>query len=596
MYDMVADDALDEDDETFTVTLSQPGNAILAPDSSTGRMTIRDNDPEPSVSVDDAVAFEGDALEFTVRLSPVSGRDVMVDWATSDGIGDTATSGMDFTAANDTLTIAAGETAGTITVLTTDDPTDEPNETFTVTLSNPRNAEISDATATGAITDNDEPNAAPAFTSPAAFAVAENGTAVGTVTAADSDAGDVITGYAITGGADAGLFSIGATSGALTFDAAPNYEDEQDQGNNNRYEVTVQASSGAGEREKTATQAITVTVTDDDTEAPGAPDAPNVSAASVSSLSVTWTAPANDGPPITHYEYNYRRTSPPGGSWQAVTGTPITGLSATIRGLAEDTSYDVRVRATNAEGTGAWSASGAGVTDANAAPAFTSPATFEVAENGTVVGTVTAADSDAEDAIRGYAISGGADQGFFSIGSASGALTFDAAPNYEDAQDQGNNNRYEVAVDTVSGAGERKKTATQTITVTVTDDNTEAPGAPGAPNVSAASVSSLSVTWAAPDNDGPAVTDYDYRYRTDLAAGRLMEAVTDTTHHGPVGDHPGPGREHVLRRAGAGDQRRGHGRVVGLGRAPRRTRMRRRRSPRIGGVRGGGERDGGGPW
>ena len=528
MYDMVADDALDEDDETFTVTLSNPTNAILAPDSSTGRMTIRDNDPEPSVSVDDAVAFEGDALEFTVRLSPVSGRDVMVDWATSDGIGDTATSGMDFTAANDTLTIAAGETAGTITVLTTDDPTDEPNETFTVTLSNPRNAEISDATATGAITDNDEPNAAPAFTSPATFAVAENGTTVGTVTAADRDAGDVITGYAITGGADAGLFSIGATSGALTFDAAPNYEDEQDQGNNNRYEVTVQASSGAGEREKTATQAITVTVTDDDTEAPGAPDAPNVSAASVSSLSVTWTAPANDGPPITHYEYNYRRTSPPGGSWQAVTDTLITGLSATIRGLAEDTSYDVRVRATNAEGTGAWSASGAGVTDANAAPAFISDAAFEVAENGTAVGTVTAADSDAEDAVSGYAITGGADQGFFSIGSASGTLTFDDAPNYEDAQDQGNNNRYEVTVQASSGAAARVKTATQTITVTVTDDNTEAPGAPGAPNVSAASVSSLSVTWAAPDNDGPAVTDYDYRYRRTSPPGGSWQAVTDT--------------------------------------------------------------------
>ena len=528
MHDVVADDALDEDRETFTVTLSNPTNAILAPDSSTGRMTIRDNDPEPSVSVDDAVAFEGDALEFTVRLSPVSGRDVMVDWATSDGIGDTATSGMDFTAANDTLTIAAGETAGTITVLTTDDPTDEPNETFTVTLSNPRNAEISDATATGAITDNDEPNAAPAFTSPAAFDAAENQTAVGTVTAADSDAGDAITGYAITGGADQGFFSIGATSGVLTFDAAPNFEDAQDQGADNTYALTVQASSGAGEREKTATRAITVTVTDDDAEAPGAPDAPNVSAASVSSLSVTWTAPANDGPPITHYEYNYRRTSPPGGSWQAVTDTLITGLSATIRGLAEDTSYDVRVRATNAEGTGAWSASGVGVTDANAAPAFTSPATFEVAENGTEVGTVTAADSDAEDAIRGYAISGGADQGFFSIGFESGALTFDAAPNYEDAQDQGNNNRYEVAVDTVSGAGERKKTATQTITVTVTDDNTEAPGAPGAPNVSAASVSSLRVTWAAPDNDGPAVTDYDYRYRRTASPPGAWTAVTGT--------------------------------------------------------------------
>ena len=68
-------------------------------------------------------------------------------------------------------------------------------------------------------------NAAPAFSSSATFDAAENQTTAGTVLATDSDAGDDVTGYAITGGADQNLFSIGTTSGALTFDDAPNFED-----------------------------------------------------------------------------------------------------------------------------------------------------------------------------------------------------------------------------------------------------------------------------------------------------------------------------------------------------------------------------------
>ena len=370
-------------------------------------------------------------------------------------------------------------------------------------------------------------NAAPTFSSDATFDAAENQTVAGAVLATDSDAGDDVTGYEITGGADDAFFSIGATDGALTFDAAPNYEDAKDQDTGNTYVVVVTATSGAGEREKTATQTITVTVTDVDTEAPGKPDAPAVSAASVTSLTVTWTAPANAGPAITDYDYRHRTTSPEG-AWTEVTGTTITTLSATIGSLAENTSYDVQVRATNAEGTGSWSDSGSGRTDANAAPTFSSDATFDAAENQTVAGAVLATDSDAGDDVTGYEITGGADDAFFSIGATDGALTFDAAPNYEDAKDQDTGNTYVVVVTATSGAGEREKTATQTITVTVTDVDTEAPGKPGAPAVSAASVTSLTVTWTAPANAGPAITDYDYRHRTTSPEGAWTE-VTGTT-------------------------------------------------------------------
>ena len=152
---MLEDDALDEDAETFTVTLSgASANAQLAADP-TAKGTIWDDDVEPSLSVADAGATEGDPAEFTVTLSAVSGRAVTVDWATSVETGDTATSDTDFTAASGTLTIRAGDETGTVTVETLEDTTVEGDETFTVTLSNATNAMISGATAKGTITDND---------------------------------------------------------------------------------------------------------------------------------------------------------------------------------------------------------------------------------------------------------------------------------------------------------------------------------------------------------------------------------------------------------------------------------------------------------
>ena len=70
-----------------------------------------------------------------------------------------------------------------------------------------------------------------------------------------------------------------------------------------------------------------------------------------------------------------------------------------------------------------------------------------------------------------------------------------------------------VTCTATSGTGTREKTATQTITVTVTDMSGEAPGKPAKPRVSAASATSLRVNWSAPSNAGPAITDYDVRYR-----------------------------------------------------------------------------------
>ena len=87
--------------------------------------------------------------------------------------------------------------------------------------------------------------------------VAENSTAVTTVTATDANAGQTLT-YSIAGGADAAQFTINSSTGALSFVTAPNYEAPIDSGGNNVYDVTMQVSDGNG---GTDTQTLAVTVT-----------------------------------------------------------------------------------------------------------------------------------------------------------------------------------------------------------------------------------------------------------------------------------------------------------------------------------------------
>jgi len=104
-------------------------------------------------------------------------------------------------------------------------------------------------------------NDAPVITSnggaaAASVSVAENTTAVTTVTATDADGGALT--YSISGGADAAFFGINASTGALAFTAAPDFETPLDSGADNTYMVIVQVSDGS----LTDTQTITVTVTD----------------------------------------------------------------------------------------------------------------------------------------------------------------------------------------------------------------------------------------------------------------------------------------------------------------------------------------------
>src|SRR5207302_1595575 len=77
----------------------------------------------------------------------------------------------------------------------------------------------------------------------AAVSVAENSTAITTVTAIDADAGASLA-YSITGGAEIGRATSREWTGTLSFVSAPNFETPTDAGGNNVYDVTVHVADG----------------------------------------------------------------------------------------------------------------------------------------------------------------------------------------------------------------------------------------------------------------------------------------------------------------------------------------------------------------
>ncbi len=212
-----------------------------------------------------------------------------------------------------------------------------------------------------------EPNSAPTFDEGrrAIRSVAENtpsGTNVGNpVTATDAN-NDTLT-YQLRG-TDARSFTIVETSsrtetgGQIKTSASLNFEAKT------RYSVTVNVSDGRGGSDSIE---VTINVTDVN-EPPGRPSAPTVTANGETSLNVEWSTPTNTGPPINDYDVRYRVGS--SGSFTSVSHRG-TDTQTTISSLAPGTSYQVQVRAENAEGPSRWSASGTGSTDAAPEPTIT---------------------------------------------------------------------------------------------------------------------------------------------------------------------------------------------------------------------------------
>ena len=153
----------------------------------------------PRLSIADAATVtEGGEAVFTVRLSDTSSETVTVRYATVD---DTAVAGSDYTRTTGTLRFDPNERTDTIRVPILQDSTAEPSESFTVELSNPNRATVSDGT--GAVTIEADPM--PELRISDAAPVAEGNDAVFTVSLSTPSSQVVTVEYTTEDGtADAG--------------------------------------------------------------------------------------------------------------------------------------------------------------------------------------------------------------------------------------------------------------------------------------------------------------------------------------------------------------------------------------------------------
>jgi hypothetical protein len=150
----VLGDRLGEPTETYLVNLSAPVNAGI--DRGQGVGSIFDN--EPRISINNVAKKEGNGnttqFVFTVRLSAVYDQAVTVHYATANG---TALAGSDYQAKSGTVTIPAGATSATLTILVNCDKVKEADETFFVNLSAPSsNALVAVGQGVGTILDDDK--------------------------------------------------------------------------------------------------------------------------------------------------------------------------------------------------------------------------------------------------------------------------------------------------------------------------------------------------------------------------------------------------------------------------------------------------------
>ncbi len=337
--------------------------------------------PTITISGDSAVT-EGTAAEFTVTASEAPSADLTVNLTVSESAGS------DYVAASNegskTVTIPASSTTATYSVATEADTVNEPNGTVTVAVAAGTGYSVGTADSAD-VTVNDDDRAAisgAAITSSPAFGdtyrrrenvevtvtwdedVTWNLSTAnarmrvrldigGTTRAADLVTGGVTSGTArslafryavVNGDTDGNGLAVTTTVGGdlVILNSG----------------ATLQGADGRPARRKHAGLAADADHKVDGsvvTKAPGAPDAPTVSSASSTSLSVSWSAPSNLGTAssITDYDLRYfQGTTAPSNNADWIregeaNGPPDPGsnTSATITGLTTGAPYLVQVRA-----------------------------------------------------------------------------------------------------------------------------------------------------------------------------------------------------------------------------------------------------------
>jgi VCBS repeat-containing protein len=468
-----------------------------------------------SVTSDGNVGEGSGYISYTVHREGDADHAASIKVATANGTGK---AGSDYTALNQTVQFAAGETSKTILVAVNDDAIREKSETVKLAISQPSDGKIIIANAVATILDNDS-NHVPVITSGNEFSIAEtvdgavyirDPREVFTVKATDAEGDkitygikDAVSAWGLLGSGDdngARWFSIDAHTGEIRFKDAPNYERVgPTDALIHDYTFIVTASDGKLTTEKT----ITIHVENIE-EAPVITSGDSATVAE-NTTGVVYQARAYDPDDSPHgisglnLKYSLSGTDADWFNIDAQTGAvsfknapDYEAIRDTYRHIAPDllwdNTYDINVIASDGKLT-TQKAVTVTVTNVDEAPVITSGDSATVAENTTgIVYQTQVTDPDLHP--MGYVPFGaytyslsGTDADWFNIDAQTGAVSFKNAPNYEGLHlmpvtlENGDvllpppppdllwDNTYDINVIASDG----KSTTQKAVTVTVTD-------------------------------------------------------------------------------------------------------------------------------
>ena len=335
------------------------------------------------------------------------------------------------------LTISS---SGVISFVTTPDFETKTLYSATVTVTDNNDNSVSQIIAISITDANDD---APAITSPSSFTVDENQSVIGSVVATSTSPGAVLT-FSLIGG-DAAALTISA-NGLLGFVEEPDFEDKAS------YSTTVVVGDGNNDTPDTQA-AITVSIVNLNDSAPVITSVDQYTVQENSKSIGAITATDEDFSALT-YE---------------LSGTDASAFKVSVLGyLSFKTAPNFEVKSnyslivTVSDGVNSASLPLTVIvkdTD-DVSPEFESGALFTAAENQVAIGTVEATDTDTDDNLIVFSVSGND----LAI-TPEGVLSFVALPDYEA------NASYTATVTATDGINQRS----QTIVVTVTDVDDVAP-------------------------------------------------------------------------------------------------------------------------
>jgi Ca2+-binding RTX toxin-like protein len=285
-------------------------------------------------------------------------------------------------------------------------------------------------------------NEAPVITTANALSIAENSTSIATLAATDADVGATRT-WSLQGGADIARFTINASTGALSFIAAPNFEAANSAAASNVYAVTVGVSDGTN----LTTKAMTVTVSDVNEFAASAVADSNATANTIAEnatngalLGITSFASDGDG---SNNTITYSLDNNAGGRFAINASTGVVSVAdGSLLNFETATSHAITIRASSLDGSSSTQNYTIGVSDVNefAITAINdgnaaANTLAENAANGALVGiTASASDADGSNSTISYSLDNNAG-GRFAIHAGTGVVSVadGSLLNFEDA-------------------------------------------------------------------------------------------------------------------------------------------------------------------